>query len=129
MIASSNVLTPGDPAKARILRFPIDGSAPTPLTSALGDGWQEFAFLRPDKTGYVVSSGYNGWIGGVDRWLVRAAAPHIEPARVTHFADYKTGNPQAGISGGMAFIDNDRAVVGFTQHGVENAYLVAVPAS
>jgi hypothetical protein len=129
VVASSNEHAPGDPGQARISLFPLNGSAPQRLTAALGEDYQEFAFLRPDKTGYVVTSGYNGWIGGADRWLVRVATPESEPARVTNFANYKTGNPQAGISGGMAFINNSRAVVGFTRNGVEDAYIVPVPAS
>ena len=129
IVASSNEHAPGDPSKARISRFPLNGAAAQPLTAALGTGYQEFAFLRPDKSGYVVTSGYNGWIGGADRWLVRVAAPENEPSRVTNFANYKTGTPSAGISGGMAFVTNDKAVVGFTRNGVEDAYLVNVPAS
>jgi hypothetical protein len=127
VIAASDQLTPGNPGGSKIMTFPINGSAPQPLTSALGTTYQEFAFLRPDHTGYVVSSGYNGWINGIDRWLVSAASPNSTPTRITRFADPTTGNPQAGISGGMAFTSNKSAVVGFSQNGTENAYIVPVP--
>jgi hypothetical protein len=127
IVANSDQLTPGQPGSAKVMLFPLDGSAPSQLTKALGTGYQEFAFLRPDHSGYVVSSGYNGWINGTDRWLVSAAAPNSTPVRVTHFADYTTGHPQSGISGGMAFVSNKQAAVGFTQNGVESTYLVPVP--
>ena len=127
VIANSDQLTPGLPGSAKIMLFPLDGSAPRQLTTALGTGYQEFAFLRPDHTGYVVSSGYQGWINGTDRWLISSATTNSTPVRVTHFADYTTGHPQSGISGGMAFVSNKQAAVGFEQNGVESTYLVAVP--
>lgn len=127
IVANSDQLTPGKPGSAKIMLFPLNGSAPTQLTTALGDYYQEFAFLRPDHTGYVISSGYQGWINGTDRWLISSSAPNTTPVRVTHFADRTTGNPQSGISGGMAFVNNKQAAVGFTQNGVESTYLVPVP--
>lgn len=127
IIADSDQLTPGKPGSSKILLFPLNGSAPRPLTSALGTGYQEFAFLRPDHTGYLVSSGYQGWINGIDRWLVSASSSTAAPVRITRFADPSTGHPQSGISGGMAFVSNKQAAVGFTQNGVESTYLVAVP--
>lgn len=127
VVASSNINAPGRPDLAQIMLFPLDGSAPTRLTSALGDGYQEFAFLRPSHTGWVISSGYNGWFLGTDRWLVTVADPEATPTRVTRFADWRTGRPESGISGGMAFVDNEHAVVGFTRNGTEDAYIASVP--
>jgi hypothetical protein len=127
VIANSDELTPGYPGSAKIMLFPLDGSAARQLTSTLGTGYQEFAFLRPDRSGYVVSSGYLGWINGTDRWLISSSTPNAAPVRVTHFADPATGHPQSGISGGMAFVSNTRAAVGFSQNGVESAYLVTLP--
>jgi Tol biopolymer transport system component len=127
VIADSDQPTPGKPMSAQIMLFPLNGSAPTRLTSSLGTGYQEFSFLRPDHSSYVISSGYQGWISGTDRWLVSSSTPNAAPVRLTHFADPSTGHPLSGISGGMAFISNQQAAVGFTQNGVESTYLVAVP--
>jgi hypothetical protein len=127
VIAASDQLTPGNPGASKILLFPMGGGAPRQLTTALGTGYQEFAFLKPDHTGYLVTSDYKGWINGIDRWLVSASSPASAPVRVTRFADYTTGHPQAGISGGMAFVSNKQAAVGYGQGGAQDAYLVAVP--
>jgi hypothetical protein len=127
VIAASDHLTPGKPGAAKILLFPMDGSAPRQLTTALGTEYQEFAFLKPDHTGYLVSSGYKGWINGIDRWLVSASSSAAAPVRVTRFADYTTGNPKPGISGGMAFVSNNQAAVSYGQGGSQDTYLVSVP--
>ena len=127
MIADSDQLTPGKPGSSQVMVFPMNGSAPHPLTTALGTSYQEFAFLRPDHTGYLVSSGYKGWINGIDRWLVSASSPASAPVRVTRFADYTTGHPQSGISGGMAFVSNTQAAVSYGQGGTQSTYLVPVP--
>jgi hypothetical protein len=127
VIADSDQLTPNQPYSARIMLFPLDGSAPRQLTTALGTWYQEFAFLRPDHSGYVITSGFDGWINGADRWLVSASNPNGTPTRVTHFADHATGNPQTGFGGPMTFISNTQAMVGYTHNGVASAYLVSIP--
>lgn len=128
VVACSNWHRPGLPLKAQAFLFPIDGSTPQRLTTALGDDYQEFAYLRPDGTGYVVTSGYFGWIGSADRWLVSAAAPNAAPTRVTHLANWAAGVPVMNcIAGGLAFIDDDLAVSGHAANGLETAYLIEVP--
>ena len=74
-----------------------------------------------------MSSGHQGWINGIDRWLVSASSPASAPVRVTRFADYTTGNPQPGISGGMAFVSTKQAAVSYGQGGAQSTYLVSVP--